>query len=668
MRKRHRNGRDAEIGTARFERTFHVERSAINAEARTIELAFSSELAYERWWGIEILDHGTGSVRLGRLNGGGHPLLVNHDPNKQAGVLEKAWIGEDRVGRSLARFGKSAFAEEIFGDVTDGIRTLVSVGYSIHKVVEQSTSKSGEVKERTLTGEQFRNLIDSEDFKRSIEDGRRAGEDPVIYRVVDWEPFENSLVAIPADPSVGVGRAAASPEKPQPSIHIEDKAMDEEQKKAAEKAAAEKIAADVEAARRAAGAAEAERVREILAMAHHYKMDEQGQKAVADGTPTDGFRKLVMEELQKKSTKATEGNLGMSDQEVRQFSFVRAIHALANPADRKAQEAASFEFEASAAAAQKAGKTSRGIMIPTDVLQRDLTTATTSGTSKAGYMVATDLLSGSFIDVLRNAMVLPRLGATFLTGLQGNVAIPKKTTASTSYWVAENSAPTEGALVFGQVTLSPKTLAAYVDFSRRLSLQSSLDIESLVRNDLATGIAVALDEAALGGAKTNGPTGVRGTSGIGSVAIGTNGGAPTWASIVNLVKAVDVANALTGSASFVTNAKVKGKLAQTPKQSSGVEGNFLLGPPWDSLYGYPFHVTQQIPSNLTKGSSSGVCSAMLFGVWRDLLIGQWSGIDLLVDPYTGSSAATVRVTAFVDVDVAVRYAESFAACLDYTTT
>ncbi len=113
---------------------------------------------------------------------------------------------------------------------------------------------------------------------------------------------------------------------------------------------------------------------------------------------------------------------------------------------------------------------------------------------------------------------------------------------------------------------------------------------------------------------------------------------------------------------------MKAKLAQTPKQSSGVEGNFLLGPPWNELYGYPFVVSNQVPSNLTKGSSSGVCSAMFFGVWSNLLIGQWSGIDLLVDPYTGSSAGTVRVTAFADVDVAVRYAEAFAACLDLTTT
>jgi HK97 family phage major capsid protein len=411
-------------------------------------------------------------------------------------------------------------------------------------------------------------------------------------------------------------------------------------------------------------------VREIMAIGNLHGRNEMAQKAVAEDVSLDEFRGQVLAELAK-TKPAPSPEIGMSEREIKQFSFVRAINALANPQDRKAQEAAKFEFEASRAQADKLGRASRGITIPHDVAEysrRDLITGTGTGTAKGGNLVATDLLSGSFIDALRNKMVLPQLGATFLTGLQGNVAIPKKTTASTSYWVGENSAPTEGNLVFGQVTMSPKTLAAYVDFSRRLSIQSSLDVEALVRNDLAAGIAVALDEAALGGAKTNGPTGVRGTSGIGSVAIGTNGGAPTWASIVSLIREVEIDNALNGAAAFVTNPKVKAKLMATPKQASGIEGNFLLGPDYGSLAGYPFVVSNQIPSNLTKAGSGAVCSAMIFGVWSDLLIGQWSGIDLLVDPYTGSKEGTVRVTAFVDTDVAVRYAESFAAVLDYTTT
>jgi HK97 family phage major capsid protein len=198
-------------------------------------------------------------------------------------------------------------------------------------------------------------------------------------------------------------------------------------------------------------------------------------------------------------------------------------------------------------------------------------------------------------------------------------------------------------------------------------LQSSLDIENLVRNDLATSIAVAMDGAAVAGSGSNKPTGVLNTSGIGSVTLGTNGAAPTWAMVVNLVKEVETDNALTGSAAFLTNGQVKAKLSTTSRQSSGVEGNFILGPDMANLYGYPIYVSQQVPSNLTKGSGSSL-SAMMFGVWSDLLIGQWSGIDILVDQYSGSNAGTVRVVAFHDCDFAVRHPESFAECNEIVTT
>ena len=606
-----------------------VKREAVNTEARTVEVAFSSETPVERFYGNEILDHSPSSIRLGRMKDGG-AVLVDHDPTDHVGIVEDVTIDGDRKGRAVLRFGKSQRAQEVWQDVVDGIRRFVSVGYAVHRMVP---------------------------------DGQGSKDGPDSYRVTDWEPFEISLVAIPADPTAGVGRADVREFDVEiTTTQLEERKMSEDNKPAP--------SVDVVAVKNEARDAEKSRVREIMAIGNLHGRSDMAQKAVAEDVSLDEFRGQVLAELAK--TKPTPSpEIGLTEREIKQFSFVRAINALANPQDRKAQEAAKFEFEASRAQADKLGRASRGITIPHDVAEyskRDLLTGTGTGTSKGGNLVATDLLSGSFIDALRNKMVLPQLGATFLTGLQGNVAIPKKTTSSTSYWVGENSAPTEGNLVFGQVTMSPKTLAAYVDFSRRLSIQSSLDVEALVRNDLAAGIAVALDEAALGGAKTNGPTGVRGTSGIGSVAIGTNGGAPTWASIVSLIREVEIDNALNGAAAFVTNPKVKAKLMATPKQASGIEGNFLLGPDYGSLAGYPFVVSNQIPSNLTKAGSGAVCSAMIFGVWSDLLIGQWSGIDLLVDPYTGSKEGTVRVTAFVDTDVAVRYAESFAAVLDYTTT
>jgi len=599
-----------------IERVFRsavFERQSIMDEQRRATLAFSSEMSVDRGWGIEILDHSPESIDMEFIGSGRAPLLVDHEMADQVGVVEQIALGTDRVARAVVRFGKSERAEEIWQDVKDGIRSNVSVGYVINEMVS---------------------------------DGKKG--DREIFRATRWMPLEISIVSIPADTSVGVGRSLEAPAPApvaDPTIIVKETNMADDIK------------------------VERDRVAAILELASRHNQREFGEAAIRDGASIEQFRGALLDKVGSKPLSVS-NEIGMSDKEVRNFSFVRAIRALSNPQDRRAQEEAAFEFEASQAAQKKEGRDSRGIMVPADVVYRDLTTSTASGTAKAGNLVPTDLLAASFIDVLRNKMVLNQLGAQFLTGLSGNVAIPRKTAASSAYWVGENAAPTEStnAPAFDQVTMSPKTLAAYVDYSRRLMLQSSLDIETLVRNDLATSIAVAMDGAAVAGSGTNKPTGVLNTSGIGSVTLGTNGGAPTWAMVVGLVKEVEIDNALTGAAAFLTNGQVKAKLASTSKQSSGVEGNFILGPDMNNLYGFPIMVSQQVPSNLSKGSASSTLSAMIFGVWSDLLIGQWSGIDLMADPYTGSKEGTVRIVAFHDCDFAVRHPESFAECNEILPT
>jgi HK97 family phage major capsid protein len=606
--------------TERVFRSAVFERQSIMEDQRRATLAFSSEMGVDRGWGVEILDHSPGAIDMEFIGSGRAPLLVDHEMADQVGVVEQISLGTDRVARAVVRFGKSARAEEIWQDVKDGIRSNVSVGYVISEMVS---------------------------------DGKKG--DREIFRATRWMPLEISIVSIPADTSVGVGRSLEAPAPApvaDPIIIVKETKMSE----------------DISSVRADAAKAERERVAAILDLASRHNHREFGEAAIRDGASIEQFRGALLDKVGSKPLSVS-NEIGMSDKEVRNFSFVRAIRALSNPQDRRAQEEAAFEFEASQAAQKKEGRDSRGIMVPADVVYRDLTTSTASGTAKAGNLVPTDLLSASFIDVLRNKMVLNQLGAQFLTGLSGNVAIPRKTAASSAYWVGENAAPTEStnAPAFDQVTMSPKTLAAYVDYSRRLMLQSSLDIETLVRNDLATSIAVAMDGAAVAGSGSNKPTGVLNTSGIGSVTLGTNGGAPTWAMVVSLVREVEIDNALTGAASFLTNGQVKAKLASTSKQTSGVEGNFILGPDMNNLYGFPIMVSQQVPSNLSKGSGSNL-SAMIFGVWSDLLIGQWSGIDLMADPYTGSKEGTVRIVAFHDCDFAVRHPESFAECNEIVTT
>ena len=597
---------------SRVTRALTFDRAAINEESRTVELAFASETPYERYWGVEILDLSAPSVRLGRLTAGG-PLLMDHDSRDHVGVIESVQIGADRVGRAVVRFGKSARADEVFQDVKDGIRQNVSVGYMIHKAV----------------------LVEQ-------------NEEQDTYRVTDWEPFEVSLVSVPADASVGIGRSADA-ESPIEFIPLQEKQIMSD--------------INVEEVRAEAVKSEQKRTQEIIAMGEQFKAygaDGVAAECLRNGKSVEETRAAIMTKIGTRAMPSAD--IGMTQEEARSFSFVRAINALANPGDRRAQEAAKFEREASDAFATKMGRAAQGFYVPVEVQKRDLLVGTATA---GGDTVATQLLATNFIDLLRNKMAMTGLGAQFLTGLVGQIAIPRQTSGATAYWVAENGAPTESQQAFDQVTMTPRTLGAFTDISRKLLLQSSIAVEGFVRNDITTVIALAIDLAAINGSgASNQPTGILNTAGIGSVAGGTNGLAPTWAHIIALETAVAVANANIGNMGYLTNAQVRGKLLATEKATN--TGAFVWADN-NTLRGYKTEVSQQVPSNLTKGSASGICSAILFGNWADLIIGQWGSLDLMVDPYTGSTAGTVRVVALQDVDIAVRHAESFAAMKDALT-
>lgn len=610
--KKQPQGIERHLDKGRAERAFLVERAAINEDDRTAVLAFASEAPYERWWGVEILDVTATSMRQSRLRSGAN-LLCDHDHKDVVGVIESVEIGADRVGRAVVRFGKSARAEEVWQDVKDGIRRNVSVGYMVHKA----------------------QLVETVDGVET-------------YRITDWEPFEVSLVSVPADASVGVGRSLedASPEpeaapasvEPTPIEPVEVKTM-----------------SDVKVIEQRNHAAE------ITAIAGTMPGGaELAMSAIQRGLTVEQFQVEAIRHLSTKPVPTAD--IGMDKKEVRRYSMMRAINALSNPGDRAAQDAAAFERECSEAAAQKMGKQARGFMVPSEVQHRDLTVGTATA---GGNLVATDLLSGSFIDALRDSMVIDGLGARFLTGLVGNIAIPKLTGSASAYWVAENTAPTESQQTIGQVTMSPKTVGAYTDISRRLLLQSSLDVEGMVQNDIAQILGLAIQQAAISGSgASNQPSGIL-TQVTPSVIGGTNGLAPTWGNIVQLESDVAVANADVGTLAYLTNAKVRGKLKTTSKVSG--QNGFV----WESgdtpLNGYRAGVTNAVPSNLTKGTSSGVASAIIFGNWADLVIGMWGALDLTVDPYSGSAAGTVRIVALQDVDIALRNVVSFATMVDALT-
>ena len=351
-------------------------------------------------------------------------------------------------------------------------------------------------------------------------------------------------------------------------------------------------------------------------------------------------------------------NIDMEPKEVKRYSILRAINAQATGDWSKA----GFERECSERVAEDVGKEARGFYVPNDYLEQR---GVIEVGDESANLVGTDHRDQNYIDLLRNRLVVAAAGATFLPGLVGNVAIPKASTGTTAYWVAESGAATESAAAFTQITLTPHTVTAYQDISRKSLVQNSPAIDQLIMNDLAKTIALAIDYAALHGASGgNDPDGIAVTSGIGSVAGGANGAAPAWDDIVALETEVAQDNADISTTAYITNAKVRGKLKNVDK---GTSLGFIWGEGAYPLNGYKAFVSNQVSSTLTKGTTSDTCSAIFYGDWSQLLIGMWGGLDLMADPYSLSTKGALRLVAFQDVDVAVRYAQSFAAMLDAIT-
>lgn len=575
-------------------RAMSADTDVVNEERRTARIAISSEAPVGRSFGDEILDHSEASIDLEFARSGRMPLLLDHDPRQQIGVVEDVSLDSaSRVLRGTVRFGKNGLAKEVFDDVMDGIRSNISVGYAVNKM-------------------------------------DREGKDS--FRVSSWSPMEVSFVSIPADRTVGLGRSAdddlqsRKPETPRKEITMSEQSQ-----------------IDVEAVKAEAARAAAKDTAEMYRLAAKHNQRDLADKAISEGKDLAAFRGELLEAIGNKPL--DNQDIGMERKEVKNFSLMRAIRAMANPTDRKAADAARGEFEASAEAAKRAGVDAQGLYIPTDVLrswgQRDLNTSDDSA------MVAEDYRAGDFIDVLRNASSVMQAGATMLTGLVGDVKIPRKSTASSAAFIStEGGAAAESEPTFGQVTMSPKTLGAFTDITRLMMMQSSLDIEALVRNDLSTALALAIDNGALQGSGTSGnPTGIKNTSGI-NAPTAFAAANPTFAEVVAMETAVAEDNALMGNLAYILPASMYGALKTTVKDSGS--GQFVVEP-GNTINGYRAIVSNQV----TAGD-------LYFGNFSDLLVGMYGGLDITVDPYTNSTSGTVRIVALQTIDVAVRHAVSFA--------
>ena len=574
-------------------RSMAIEASPIDEKRRTVQIAVSSEEAVMRSFGYEVLEHSPDAIDLSFLASGRAPLLLDHDPLKQIGVIESVSLDSSaRRLRATVRFGKGALAQEAFSDVVDGIRANISVGYAISKMEKDKAQKD-------------------------------------TYVARKWRPMEASLVSIPADVTVGVGRSADIPQEPvitdiESKVNIMSEvdivAIEAEARKSAHKSAAQ-----------------------IIELGGRHNQSEMAARAIKEGKTIEEFRGELLEKIGSERGLEKQ-EIGMTQKEVRRFSLIKAIRAMANPNDARAQREAAFEFDVARAAADAYGRTPQGIMLPVDVLRnwkRDM------NSSDDASLFSDDFRGNDFIDVLRNASSVMQAGARMLTGLSGDVKIPRKTAASTAAWIStEGGAATESEMTVGTVSMVPKNLGAFTDLTRQLMLQSSLDVEALIRDDLAQALALAIDKAGLEGSGSSGqPTGILSTSGVNTVTAFA-AAVPTFAEVVTLETAVAEDNALMGNLAYILPASMYGGL-KTKEKATGT-AQFVVEP-GNTINGYRAIVSNQA----TAGN-------LYFGNFSDLLIGMWAGLDILVDPYTSSTSGTVRIVALQTVDVAVRHAVSFA--------
>lgn len=605
-----------------------------------LTFSLSSQYEVERWFGTEVLDHSASAIRLDRLKRGAMPLLFNHNFDDPIGMIDSGRIVDKRLIVDAHLFATER-AREIETMIEGGLRN-VSVQYRVHAIEEEK------------------------------KDNR--------FTATDWEPLEGSFVTVPADPTVGLGRSdqqfevrmiAPVDETPAKSavtvgatkMGDENAAAGESADNKAEKKSEKKVdirAGEQDGSRKQPNAVDLEKARQraIENLCKANKLDDKykdywvGAGLSIEQVSEDLLR--IIEERGKTNPQPL-SRVGLTERETKRFSLARAIVACKD----QNWSNAGFELECSRAVAQKLGRVPEPtkFFIPFEVMERpvdlnaakrDLTVATAGA---GGYLVSTDNVG--FIEMLRNRSVAFRMGARRLSGLQGNVTVPRQSAAATAYWLAnEATQATESQQTFVQISLAPKTVAAYTEVSRLLLLQSSPSAEAIVTDDLAQVAALAADLAVISGSGASGqPTGILNTSGIGSV----TGTSLAYAGILEFQTDVATANVTPLRGGYVTTPAVAALLMQRARFSN-TDTPLWSGNIWDGqVSGFPAMSSNQMAS-----------ATMVFGDWQEVVVGEWGVLEVEVNPYANFQAGIIGVRAMYSLDVGVRRPFAFSAASSIT--
>lgn len=304
---------------------------------------------------------------------------------------------------------------------------------------------------------------------------------------------------------------------------------------------------------------------------------------------------------------------------------------------------------------RRSGQVANGTWIPFDAHTRDLTT------SSAGSLVVETVGRDVAPSLLPTSAVISS-GATVLTNLVGShynvTSVSGLTPQGAAYWVAEGDDGEAIDPTINVVKMTPGLIVVETVVSRTLLNSTHVDVDQLIRHEIARHIGIAIDDAALMGDGVDKPLGLLKYPDLDVIAAGTDGAVPAYQHLVDIEHQVR-SRAHLLNPSFTLSPDLVKRLRTTARNGTG--SAFVME--GDTLLGYPVHVTPLMPSDLTKGTGTGL-AALLFGDLSELVIGFWgpAAVDFLVHP--SSTSGDVKITARVDVGVVPRHLDAFTAYMD----
>lgn len=612
--------------------TITVDRAMLAARAADddrIPVAISSEMPVRRYdynrriWFNEVLDHSAAGVDLRRA-ARGLPFIPSH----------RSWSGElygrvmdirldaDKVLRGWVRFSQRPEAQAVRQDMLDDIAVDVSVGYDPGTNYVESTDDQGEITR--------------------------------VYR--GWMPYEVSTVSVPADYRVGKGRAHSAPATLPHTGHTSQRnPMDPVTDSTTSGAPA-----TVATPNTAVGESRADAVLRLASVAG--VSADYARTLIASASDLDAVARELAAEARKQFERNTTPRpaVQLTDAEQKRYSIRAAIAAAA------AGQRSGFEFEVSDEFAKQTGRTAsnqHSFFVPLNMRTQLSTGAATKGQT----LVSTELRP-ELIDVLRQrSLALQVLGAQFLPGLVGNVPFPRKTASTAAVWVTEapGADMALSSLSLDSVTLSPKTLQAATTVSRQLLAQSTPAADDIIFDDILQQHGTAIDQTVFWGTGAGGaPTGVGVAAGTNLVVMGANGATNTLTKVLEALRLVEQANALTDNVVFATTPGIKYHMGTTAR-IAGTDSKTLWDLDTNTVMGVRGVSTNNIPSTLTKGTAVGTAHGAIVGDFREVMVGEWgAGAEIIVDPLTLARRNLVAITSIQFADVQVRIPAAFAVYRD----